>query len=112
MIRAVGTGVTGAVEGVGRAARIRHARRAHRPDPREGTVESLDDFLTLVREEFGLPVTSADADLSLSRLPDWDSMHVLWLATLVEQRTGRPVSVPGLLGAGSLGELYAAIAGD
>jgi len=74
-------------------------------------MDSLDDFLELVRDEFGLSVTSADADLSLSRFSDWDSMHVLWLATLVEQRLGRPVSVPGLLGAVSLGGLYAAIAG-
>jgi hypothetical protein len=69
-------------------------------------VISLGEFLALVHDEIGLPLTAGDADLSFDQLPDWDSMHLLALLQAVERSTGRPVSLPDVLTAGSLHDVY------
>lgn len=63
---------------------------------------TLDDFLVLVRDEIGLPVGPEHADVPLDAVPGWDSMHLLALLTALERRTGRPISLPDVLEAGSL----------
>lgn len=73
-------------------------------------VNTVDDLVTLVRDELGLPVTTSDATRSLDELPGWDSVYLLWLLTVVEKRTGRPVSLPDLLEAGSLEDVYSLVA--
>ncbi|MFD8011277.1 acyl carrier protein [Streptomyces sp. NPDC058955] len=63
---------------------------------------TLDDFLVLVRDEIGLPVGPEHADVPLDEVPGWDSMHLLALLTALERSTGRSISLPDVLEAGSL----------
>jgi acyl carrier protein len=72
-------------------------------------VNNLDEFMTLVRDELGLPVTAEDAGCAFDELAGWDSVHLLWLLTLVERRTGRQVSLPDLLEARSLEQVYSLV---
>jgi acyl carrier protein len=70
---------------------------------------TLDDFLAFVGDRLGLTVTAEDAARDLNQLPGWDSMHLLWLLTALEGETGRRLSVPDVLGATSLEQIYAAV---
>lgn len=69
-------------------------------------MNSIDDFLTFIRDGLGLPLTTADAARGLDEIPGWDSVHLLWLLTALEQETGLRVSLPDLLQASSLEEIY------
>lgn len=69
-------------------------------------MNTIDDFITLLREEMGIPVTAGDAALSLDQVAGWDSVHVLSLLTLLERRTGRTLPLAGILEAGSLADIY------
>ena len=69
-------------------------------------MNTIDDFLQLVHDRLGLPVSAADAERSLQEIPGWDSMHLLWLLTTLEQQTGRRISMPDVLAASSLGQIY------
>jgi acyl carrier protein len=70
-------------------------------------VNSIDDFMTLVRAETGLLVEPADADRQFDELPGWDSVHLLQLLTMLEHATGRQLSLPEVLAAPTLGRVYA-----
>ncbi|MFI6985322.1 acyl carrier protein [Embleya sp. NPDC050154] len=70
------------------------------------TLNTLDDFVALVRDELGLPITSANAADSFDRLAGWDSVHLLWLLTALERHTGRRISLPDVLEATSLEAVY------
>ncbi|HEX6526874.1 MAG TPA: phosphopantetheine-binding protein [Streptosporangiaceae bacterium] len=72
-------------------------------------MNTIDDFLTLVRDELGLPVTMHDAGLNLDQVAGWDSMHLLWLLTVLEQRTGRSLPLAALLEAESLEDIYSLV---
>ncbi|MEU9014938.1 acyl carrier protein [Streptomyces sp. NPDC048479] len=63
-------------------------------------------FCTLLEEELGLHVTPEDLDRPLDDVPEWDSVHLLRLVTVVESLTGRPVPVAGLLEAITFREMY------
>ena len=67
---------------------------------------SLDDFVTTVRDELGLPLTDEQIGADFDEVPEWDSLHLLKLVTAVEQATGRPVPVGRVLEARSLKEIY------
>jgi acyl carrier protein len=69
-------------------------------------VNSIDDFVALVRDELGLPVTAEDAARSLDEVPGWDSVHLLWLLTVLEQATGRRLTMPDVLEAATLEGIY------
>jgi acyl carrier protein len=69
-------------------------------------VNTIDDFLALLRDELGLPVTQQDMDLSLDQVAGWDSVHLLSLLALLERRTGHSVSFTDVLEATSLGGIY------
>jgi acyl carrier protein len=69
-------------------------------------METLDDFVALVRDELGLPVTAELARQGLDQVPGWDSVQLLWLVTAVERTTGRKVSLPDALEASSLEGIY------
>jgi acyl carrier protein len=73
-------------------------------------MKDLEEFIALIREEVGLPVTAADADRALHDLHGWDSIHLLWLVTVLEERTGRSVSLIDLLEAPSLASIYDLVA--
>ena len=70
-------------------------------------MNTIDEFLQLVRDGLGLPVTAEDAERGLDEIPGWDSVHLLWLLTSLEKRTGRSISMPEVLEASSLGQIYA-----
>jgi acyl carrier protein len=72
-------------------------------------MNSIDEFVAVVRDELGLAVTVADSGRSFDELPDWDSVYLLWLLTAVERRTGRTISLPDVLEARTLEDLYAAV---
>jgi acyl carrier protein len=69
-------------------------------------VNTIDHFIDLVGEQTGLPVTIADAERPLDQVPGWDSLHLVSLLSIMERRTGRPVSLPAVLEAGTLAEIY------
>jgi acyl carrier protein len=69
-------------------------------------VNSIDDLVALVRDELGLPVSTADAARSFDDLEGWDSVHLLWLLTIMERETGHRIAMPDVLTAGSLQDLY------
>ncbi len=69
-------------------------------------MNTIDDFLDLLRDEMGLEVTRQDAAGRLDQVAGWDSVHLLTLLALVERRTGRSVPLADVLEAGSLQELY------
>lgn len=69
---------------------------------------TIDDFIALIQEETGLQVTMADAERDLDQVADWDSMHLLSLLTVLERTTGHPVSLPDILEAANLREIYLA----
>ncbi|AXK32426.1 acyl carrier protein [Streptomyces armeniacus] len=70
-------------------------------------MNTLDDFITLLQDEFGLPVTIEDASRHLDEVSAWDSMHMLALLSALEQRTGQRISLPDALEASSLEDIYA-----
>lgn len=69
-------------------------------------MNTIDDFVTLLNDEIGLQVTAAEAELKLDQVPNWDSLHLLSLLSALERATGRPVSMPDVLEASSLKEIY------
>ncbi|MBS2963685.1 acyl carrier protein [Actinocrinis puniceicyclus] len=73
------------------------------------TVTTVDDFVQLIADGLGLPVTAEDVDRDLDQIAGWDSLHLLWLVTALERQTGRSVPMVELLRARSLGEIYAAV---
>lgn len=70
-------------------------------------MNDIDDFVTLLRDEIGLPVTTEDILLGLDQVPGWDSMHLLTLLTLLERQTGRRIPLPAMLEAPTLERIYA-----
>jgi acyl carrier protein len=70
-------------------------------------VNSLDDFITLIQDELGLPVTAQDADRGLDQLSGWDSVYLITLLAVLERKTGRSIPLPAMLEASSLGDIYA-----
>ncbi|QKV90558.1 acyl carrier protein [Streptomyces sp. NA02950] len=75
-------------------------------------MKDLEEFIALIREEIGLLVTVEDAERGLHDLPGWDSVHLLWLVTALEEWAGRSVSVIDLLEAPSLASIYGLVAAD
>ncbi|TCO62326.1 acyl carrier protein [Actinocrispum wychmicini] len=67
---------------------------------------SVDEFVAIVRDEIGLPVTADDIARDLAELPGWDSVHLLTLLLIMERRTGRRISMPDVLEAKTLEQIY------
>jgi acyl carrier protein len=73
-------------------------------------MNSVEELITLIQDELGMAVTPDDADRSLDEIPGWDSVHLLWLVTVIEQHTGRlVVSLPDLLEARDIKGLYTVV---
>ncbi|WP_416955837.1 phosphopantetheine-binding protein [Streptomyces sp. Agncl-13] len=70
-------------------------------------MNSIDDFVVLVRDETGLEVTRENVEAGFDALPGWDSLHLLTLLTVLERETGRSLSLPDVLEAPSLAHVYA-----
>ncbi len=71
---------------------------------------TVEDFVAVLQDELGLPVTAADLGRDLDQVEDWNSLHLLSLLTVVERRTGRSVSLPDVLTATTLNDIYAVVA--
>ncbi|GAA3431809.1 acyl carrier protein [Kutzneria kofuensis] len=71
-------------------------------------MNSIEDFVTLIRDETGLALTVDDVRRSLDDVPGWDSVHLLTLLVALEKSTGRRISVPAVLEADTLAGIYAA----
>ncbi|GFE13624.1 hypothetical protein Sgleb_16710 [Streptomyces glebosus] len=69
-------------------------------------MNSMDDFVTLVRDEIGLPITAGHLDVGFDQVPEWDSLHLLRLIAVLERETGSTLSFPDVLQAPNLGSLY------
>lgn len=69
-------------------------------------MNTVEDFVTLLRDDLGLPFTTADVDLRFDELSAWDSMQMLQLLSLLEQRTGRSMPLAEALDATSLRAIY------
>lgn len=69
-------------------------------------MSSIDSFLTLVRDDLGLPVDDTDVDRPLDEVVGWDSVHLITLLTLLERSTGRSLSLPAALEATTLRGLH------
>lgn len=70
-------------------------------------MNSLEDFVAILQEDLGLRITIEDADRDLDQVPDWDSVHLIELMSVLEKQGGHPVALPDLLGASNLAEIYA-----
>jgi acyl carrier protein len=69
-------------------------------------VNSIEEFVAIVRDEIGLAVTADDIGRSLDELPGWDSVHLLTLSLAMERSTGRRIRMPDVLQAETLQQLY------
>ncbi|MCM2393819.1 acyl carrier protein [Streptomyces albipurpureus] len=69
-------------------------------------MQTIDEFVRLVRDELGMPLEDHEVHADLDQLPEWDSLYLLKLVTVLEQTTGRPLPVGRLLEARSLQEIY------
>ncbi|MFF9273810.1 acyl carrier protein [Streptomyces griseosporeus] len=74
-------------------------------------VLSLDDFVSLVRDEIGLEIEPEQVAVDFDELPDWDSLYLLKLVTALELATGRKVAVGKVLEARSLKAIHDVAAG-
>ncbi|MER6349212.1 phosphopantetheine-binding protein [Streptomyces sp. NPDC001595] len=68
-------------------------------------------FRSLLEEELGLRVGAADLDRPLDDFPEWDSVLLLRLVTVVESAAGRRIPVVDLLQARTFRQLYEAVTG-
>lgn len=69
-------------------------------------MNGIDDFAALLRDELGMAVTREDLGKHLDQVADWDSVHLVELLTVLERLTGHSLSLPDLLTASSLAEIY------
>lgn len=70
-------------------------------------MNTVDDFLALLRDELGLPVTAHDLNLDLHDVAGWDSVQLLLLLTLMERRYQRSLPLAEAIEARTLAAIYA-----
>ncbi|MER6118483.1 acyl carrier protein [Streptomyces sp. NPDC001743] len=69
-------------------------------------MKTVDDFVTLLRDELALSVTADDLGRGLDTVESWDSVHLLALCTALERETGRSLPLADVLEAASLKDVY------
>lgn len=75
-------------------------------------MNAIADLLTIIHDELGLKVTPEDADKRLDQVAGWESVQLLMLLTVLERETGRAISLPDVLAATSLAEIYTIVTGQ
>jgi acyl carrier protein len=70
-------------------------------------VNTIDEFLAILRDELGLQVSTQHVSLKLDVVTGWDSVYLLSLLTILERRTGHSVQLAEMLEAATLEEMYA-----
>lgn len=73
-------------------------------------MNGIDDFIALVQDELGLPVTAENVGADFDQLPGWDSVHLLSLLMVLERKTGRRIAMTDVLEAPSLAHVYELVA--
>ncbi|MFE5887504.1 phosphopantetheine-binding protein [Streptomyces sp. R11] len=71
----------------------------------------IAEFRLLLEEELGLHVRADDLDRPLDDFPDWDSVLLLRLVTVVEDVVGRRVPVADVLQARTFRQMFEVVAG-
>jgi acyl carrier protein len=66
-------------------------------------------YAELIRDELGISVSPDELDQHLDELESWDSLYLLRLVTAIEGATGERVSIPDVLRATSLREVFEAV---
>ncbi|WP_432969507.1 phosphopantetheine-binding protein [Dactylosporangium sp. CA-233914] len=69
-------------------------------------MNSLEDFLALIEHELGVSIDADQAHRGLDEVDNWDSMYLLTVLSMLERRTGRPVSLPAMMNAHTLADIY------
>lgn len=69
-------------------------------------MNTINDFMALIRDELGLPVTAEDATREFDMISGWDSTYMLWLVAILEQKTGRRITVIDILEAPNLEHVF------
>jgi acyl carrier protein len=73
-------------------------------------VTDTDQFLSVLRDDLGLPVTEGDLNASLDNVAGWDSLQLLSLLILLERRLGWSVPFAEALTASTLDEIRGLVA--
>jgi acyl carrier protein len=73
----------------------------HKPTPMD-----RDSFVLLLNNELGLTLSTTDLDTQVDQLSQWDSVHLLRLLIVLEERLERRLGVAQLLEIRTLGQLY------
>jgi acyl carrier protein len=74
-------------------------------------MNAIADFLTIIQDELGLDIAREDIDKQLDEVAGWESVQLLMLLSALERETGRAISLPDVLAATSLAEIYAIVTG-
>lgn len=67
---------------------------------------SIEQFLSLIHTEVGLELAVEDIDRGFDQVAGWDSLHLLTLITALEETTGQQISMPDVLQATKLADIY------
>ncbi|MFG2648278.1 acyl carrier protein [Streptomyces sp. NPDC048436] len=65
-----------------------------------------DDYLGILRDLVGFPVTPEELGTPFDQLNGWDSVHLLKLVTVIERETQVRLPVTRVLEARSLNEVF------
>jgi acyl carrier protein len=63
-------------------------------------------FAELIQEEIGLDIGVDDLAVGFDQLPQWDSVHLLAIIVTLEKASGKRLSLPDFLSAGTLADIY------
>jgi acyl carrier protein len=70
---------------------------------------SIEEFITLVRVECGLPVERGDLHTRFDDLTGWDSVYLLKLLAVLEAATGQRLSAGQLFEARALADVHSLV---
>jgi acyl carrier protein len=72
-------------------------------------MNSVIDLVDLIQDVLELPITEEDINTNFDDLGGWDSLHLLRLITSIESQIGKRVSVPAMMKARNIREIYESI---
>ncbi|MFF3062169.1 acyl carrier protein [Streptomyces sp. NPDC057909] len=70
------------------------------------TLTTSDDYVRLLRDLVGFPVSAHELDTPFDLLYGWDSVHLLKLVTAIERESGVRLAVTRVLEAQTLNEIF------
>jgi aryl carrier-like protein len=69
-------------------------------------LNSLNEFAELISDHIGIRLEGEDLHRQVEDVPGWDSVHLMWLLTVLERATGRRLSLPAVIEAPTLAHVY------